>query len=79
MDADQDVGETADAIEPTLIDTGSEKLRDAHLHNGQVEARALFAPYFAVSAVATAALSAWALFGAVGVEILMAGWRWSSS
>jgi hypothetical protein len=56
LDADPDAGEPADTIEPTLIDTGSEKLRDAHLRNGQVEARAMFAPFFAISAVATAAL-----------------------
>ena len=44
IDADPDAADPAEAIEPTLIETGSEKLRDAHLHNGQIEARALFAP-----------------------------------
>jgi diguanylate cyclase (GGDEF)-like protein len=73
IDADPVSGEPAETIEPTLIETGSEKLRDAHLHNGQVEARALFAPYFAVSAVATASLCAWALFGSVGTELVI-GW-----
>ncbi len=73
IDADPDAGEIADAIEPTLIDTGSEKLRDAHLRNGQIEARAMFAPYFAISAVAAAALCAWAMFGAVRMELVV-GW-----
>ncbi len=31
------------------VDTASEKLRDAHLRNGQVEARALFAPFLAIT------------------------------
>jgi len=72
-DEDPDAGDPAESIEPTLIETGSEKLREAHLHNGQVEARALFAPYFAVSAGATAALSAWAMFGSVRLELIV-GW-----
>jgi hypothetical protein len=31
--------------EPVDFDAGNERLRAAHLHNGQVEARALFAPF----------------------------------
>ena len=73
IDAHADSGEPGDTIEPTLLETGSEKLRDAHLHHGQVEARALFAPYFAVSAVATASLCAWALLGSIRIELVI-GW-----
>jgi diguanylate cyclase (GGDEF)-like protein len=71
--ADQQDGDPSDLVEPGFLDTGSEKLRDAHLHNGQIEARALFAPYFAVAAVATAALCAWGMYGAIGIEWI-AGW-----
>jgi diguanylate cyclase (GGDEF)-like protein len=73
LDADPNAGDPADAIEPTLIETGSEKLRDAHLHNGQIEARANFAPYFAISAVAAAGMCAWAMFGSVRLEAIV-GW-----
>ena len=38
------------------FDLGNERLREAHLHNGQVEARALFAPFFGVSAATVSAL-----------------------
>jgi diguanylate cyclase (GGDEF)-like protein len=72
-DDDSHAGEGPEAIEPTLIDAGNDKLRDAHLHNGQVEARARFAPYFAISAVAAAGLCAWAMFGSVGTELIV-GW-----
>ena len=41
-----------EAVESAALDLGNERLRDAHLHNGQVEARALFAPFFAITAVA---------------------------
>jgi diguanylate cyclase (GGDEF)-like protein/PAS domain S-box-containing protein len=72
-DAAQPASIAPDTIEPALTDTGSEKLRDAHLHNGQVEARAMFAPYFAVSATAAAGLCAWAMFGSVQLELIV-GW-----
>ncbi|MDQ8758316.1 EAL domain-containing protein [Sphingosinicella sp. LHD-64] len=48
------------------------RLRDAHLHNGQVEARALFAPFFAVTASVAAAITAWAMFGSVRTELVIA-------
>src|SRR5688500_9106070 len=63
----------AEAGEPAFTDTGSERLRDAHLHNGQIEARALFAPYFAVSAVATAGMCGWAMLGAIPIHFII-GW-----
>ena len=39
------------APEPVGAETGSDRLREAHLLSGQIEARALFAPYFAVTGV----------------------------
>ena len=51
--------------EPMDFDAGNERLRAAHLHNGQVEARALFAPFFAVTAVVAALIVGWAMYGAV--------------
>jgi len=53
------------APEPIGFDTGNERLRDAHLHNGQVEARALFAPFFGITGVAAALVTAWAMSGSV--------------
>ena len=41
---------------------GNERLREAHLHNGQAEATALFAPYFAFAGVGAAILVAWPRF-----------------
>jgi diguanylate cyclase (GGDEF)-like protein/PAS domain S-box-containing protein len=55
------------------FDAGNERLRDAHLHNGQVEARALFAPFFAITAVAGALIVAWAMYGSVETRIVV-GW-----
>ena len=57
-----------EVAESIALDLGSERLRDAHLHNGQVEARALFAPFFAVTAVAAALITAWAMYGSVEIE-----------
>ena len=55
------------------FDVGNERLRQAHLHNGQVTARALFAPYFAITAVAAALVTGWAMFGSVNLELVV-GW-----
>jgi diguanylate cyclase (GGDEF)-like protein len=62
-----------EAVDSVVLDLGNERLRDAHLHNGQVEARALFAPYFAVTAVAAALATAWAMFGSVDQKLVI-GW-----
>jgi hypothetical protein len=53
-DAEPEQPETA-ASEPDGYETGSERLRQAHLQNGQAAARALFAPYFSITAVLAAA------------------------
>jgi diguanylate cyclase (GGDEF)-like protein len=55
------------------FDLGNERLREAHLHNGQVEARALFAPFFGVTAVVGALITAWAMYGSVRLELVV-GW-----
>jgi diguanylate cyclase (GGDEF)-like protein/PAS domain S-box-containing protein len=60
-------------VESAALDLGNERLRDAHLHNGQVEARALFAPFFAVTAVAASLVTAWAMYGSVKLELVV-GW-----
>jgi len=73
QDVDAHQGDPAEVVEPALIEAGNEKLRDAHLHNGQLEARATFAPYFAVSAVAAAAMCAWAMYGLVDLPFIV-GW-----
>ena len=62
------------------FDAGNERLRDAHLHNGQVEARALFAPFFAITAVAAALITGWAMYGSVETRSWSsAGSPWSPS
>jgi diguanylate cyclase (GGDEF)-like protein/PAS domain S-box-containing protein len=69
---DEDTGD-APSPEPVGYETGSERMRDAHLHTGQIEARAAFAPYFHLSASAAALLVAWAMFGSVALELIV-GW-----
>jgi diguanylate cyclase (GGDEF)-like protein/PAS domain S-box-containing protein len=44
-----------------LYDDGNPRLREAHLHNEQAEATALFAPYFALAGIGAALLVAWAM------------------
>jgi len=79
FDADQQELDTADAApEPVGYETGSERLREAHLQNGQIEARALFAPYFAITGVGAAFVTAWAMFGSVPLEMIV-GWAASVS
>src|ERR1044072_8169561 len=60
------------AAEPVDFDAGNERLRAAHLHNGQVEARALFAPFFAITAVAASLIVGWAMYGSVDTKMVVA-------
>src|SRR3954471_22638382 len=60
-----------ETVEASALDLGNERLRDAHLHNGQVEARALFAPFFAVTAVAASLVTAWAMYGSVQLQLVV--------
>jgi diguanylate cyclase (GGDEF)-like protein len=59
--------------EPMDFDAGNERLRAAHLHNGQVEARALFAPFFAITAVFASLVVGWGMYGAVETKLVV-GW-----
>jgi diguanylate cyclase (GGDEF)-like protein/PAS domain S-box-containing protein len=54
-------------------DDGNHRLREAHLHNGQAEAVALFASFFAAAGISAALLVAWATFGLVPFAYV-AGW-----
>ena len=70
---DQQDGEPAELAEGIGADAGSQRLREAHLHNGQARTRALFAPFFSVSGVGAALLTAWAMLGSVRLELII-GW-----
>ena len=54
-----------------VSDVSSSRLREAHLHNGQAQTRALFAPFFSITAAGGALLVAWAMFGGVRLEDLV--------
>jgi diguanylate cyclase (GGDEF)-like protein len=73
MDGDQHDHESADPIGSALFDSGSERLQDAHLYNGQVEARAMFAPYFATAAIAAAGMCGWGMYGSFRLDLIL-GW-----
>ena len=62
-----------EAAESIGFDLGNDRLREAHLHNGQVQARALFAPFFAVAAIASALLVAWAMYDSIDQRLVI-GW-----
>jgi diguanylate cyclase (GGDEF)-like protein len=72
-DDSQDAGALQGAAEAVDFDAGNERLRAAHLHNGQVEARALFAPFLAITAVAASLIVAWAMYGSVDNKMVI-GW-----
>src|SRR4051812_12749854 len=74
LDLDQQEIEPVElADEGVGADASSQRLRDAHLHNGQAQTRLLFAPFFAVTGVGAALLVGWALIGSARIE-LIAGW-----
>src|SRR5690349_11496998 len=62
-----------EAVESITLDLGNDRLRDAHLYNGQVQARALFAPFFAITAVAAALIIGWAMYGSIDLKLTV-GW-----
>jgi hypothetical protein len=57
--AEQMIEEAEDAVGGT---PANRRLRDAHLYSGQAHTRALFAPFFAIAAVASSLLVGWAMF-----------------
>jgi len=74
LDIDPQDSEPAELADESVgSDASSQRLRDAHLHNGQAQTRLLFAPFFAVTGVGAALLVAWAMLGTARIE-LIAGW-----
>jgi diguanylate cyclase (GGDEF)-like protein/PAS domain S-box-containing protein len=74
LDLEEQEPEPADVADDGVgTDASASRLREAHLHNGQAQTRALFAPFFAATAVASALLVAWAMFGGVHIA-LIGGW-----
>src|SRR4028118_124051 len=74
LDADpQSDNPAEEGVEALAFDGATERLREAHLHNRQVEARGLFAPFFGVTAVAASLITAWAMYGSVRLELVV-GW-----
>src|SRR5688572_29825360 len=72
-DADQLREEPSEeGVDSLAFDAASDRLREAHLHNRQVETRALFAPYFGVTDALAAIVTAWSMFGFVRIELLVA-------
>src|SRR3954463_15157840 len=65
LDIDPSEAEPAEVADSGLgVDAGSRKLTEAHLHQGQAQARALFAPFLTATSLGSALLVAWALFPA---------------
>src|SRR3954454_24239809 len=74
LDPDQQDGEQTELGDANVgTDVGSRQLQEAHLQNGQAEARALFAPFFAITAIGSALLVAWSLFHHQS-PFLIGGW-----
>ncbi|MEA3051198.1 MAG: hypothetical protein QOG72_101 [Sphingomonadales bacterium] len=74
LDLDQPDGEPVELADDGVgVDAGSKRLTVAHLHHGQGQARAVFAPFLAVTSVGSAMLVAWALFRDTN-PFLIAAW-----
>src|SRR4051794_33490531 len=75
LDLDQTDVEPAEVVDDGGVgaDAGSKRLTEAHLHNGQAQARGLFAPFLAATSIGSALLVAWALFAATG-PLLIGAW-----
>src|SRR5205823_14715704 len=74
LDPDQQDGEPSELGDANVgADVGSRQLSEAHLQNGQAEARALFAPFFAITSVGAALLVGWSLLHHQSV-LLIGGW-----
>src|SRR5687768_57015 len=74
LDLDQPDTEPAELADDGVgTDASSQRLREAHLHNGQAQTRALFAPFFSATAIGGALLVAWAMFGGVSIPVI-GGW-----
>ena len=74
LDVDPQELEPAELADESVgADASSQRLRDAHLHNGQAQTRLLFAPFFALTGAGAALLVAWAMLGTTRIEFI-AGW-----
>ena len=74
LDLDQPETEPAELADDGVgTDASSQRLREAHLHNGQAQTRALFAPFFSATAIGGALLVAWSMFGGVSIPVI-GGW-----
>jgi diguanylate cyclase (GGDEF)-like protein/PAS domain S-box-containing protein len=74
VSADQNVeGARTDVGEDATPEIGSRHLSDAHLRRTQADARALFAPYLALSGIGTALLVASVLYARLSIPIV-GGW-----
>ncbi|HEY1606290.1 MAG TPA: EAL domain-containing protein [Allosphingosinicella sp.] len=74
QDPDQQDGEPVEFVDAGVdADVGSRQLREAHLQNEQIEARTLFAPFFAITSIGSALLVAWSLLHHQS-PLLIAGW-----
>src|SRR3954452_21415056 len=74
LDLDPPDAEPAEIVDDGVgVDAGSKRLTEAHLHNGQAQARGLFAPFLAATSIGSAFLVAWALFASTS-PLLIAGW-----
>ena len=62
-----------EGVDSLAFDAASARLREAHLYNRQVEARALFAPYFGVTATLAAFITAWSMLATTRLEFIV-GW-----
>ena len=71
-DASENDVPPAEAPEEAIpYEDGNDRLREAHLQNGQAQLTALFAPYLAASGVGSALLAAWAMFGQIETFLIV--------
>ena len=75
LSAEAPSGEAALAdlpVDDIDYEEGNQRLREAHLRNGQAQATALFAPFLAASGVGTTLLAAWAMFSNTPLQLIIA-------
>ena len=74
LDLDQQEMEPAELADESVgADASSQRLRDAHLHNGQARRGRCSRPFSRVTGAGAALLVAWAMFGTARIELIV-GW-----